>query len=91
MFIGKLVTDGNMERGNHMKRKLHNLVLEVITTISLIVMLLSLISLDSDSWIPIIAMVLSMGWLALFLYANTHEERKNEDEVESFKDYFGKL
>ena len=50
--------------------KRHNRRLRVITVIMVALLLLSVISLDDDSWIPKITMLISATWLFLFSTAN---------------------
>lgn len=50
--------------------KRHNRRLRIITVIMVALLLLSVISLDDDSWIPKITMLISATWLFLFSTAN---------------------
>lgn len=53
-----------------MKRRTKNKVLKTITGIAGVLALLSIMCLDSESWIPVIVLGICMAWLGLFLYAN---------------------
>ena len=53
------------------KRKIKNFILKSITWVASILFLLSACALDSESMIPSIVLLVSMGWLALFIYANS--------------------
>lgn len=52
------------------KQKLHNLSLDIITFVAFIVFLVSLACMDSDSWIQIVTLFLSLAWLMIFALAN---------------------
>lgn len=52
------------------RAKLHNAFLWIITYSAFMVFLLSLASMDSDSWLPPIALIVSLAWLLLFALAN---------------------
>lgn len=52
------------------RAKLHNAFLSVVTYSAFIVFLFSLASMDSDSWLPPVALVVSLAWLMLFALAN---------------------
>ena len=54
-------------------RSTKNMVLKSITTIAVIIDLLSIMLLDSDSWIPVVAMAICTCWIFLFAIANTKE------------------
>lgn len=47
-----------------------NKVLWMITNLNVMSLLISIIMLDSDSWIPFIAMCVNMAWLVLFVVVN---------------------
>ena len=55
------------------KEKLHNAFLWGVTYIAFFLFLLSGACIDSDSWIPPVVMLVSLGWLGIFAKAN--EER----------------
>jgi len=52
------------------RKKLHNLSLDIITFVAFIVFLVSLACMDSDSWIQIVTLFLSLAWLMIFAIAN---------------------
>lgn len=52
------------------KQNLHNLSLDIITFVAFIVFLVSLACMDSDSWIQIVTLFLSLAWLMIFALAN---------------------
>lgn len=52
------------------RQKLHNISLCVITFIAFIVFLVSLACMDSDSWIQIVTLFLSLAWLMIFALVN---------------------
>lgn len=52
------------------RKKLHNLSLDIITFVAFIVFLVSLACMDSDSWIQIVTLFLSLAWLMIFALAN---------------------
>lgn len=52
------------------RRGLKNKVLKTITGITGVLAFLSIMCLDSESWIPVIVLIICMAWLGLFLYAN---------------------
>ena len=51
-------------------KKVRRFILISITWIMGIICLLSVLSIDSPSWIPTIALVISMAWLIPFGFAN---------------------
>lgn len=51
-------------------RKIHNGIIYAINTIMGIIALLSIAFMDSDSWLPCIALFISVGWFWLFIWAN---------------------
>lgn len=55
------------------KRKLHNGFLWTVTYSAFILFVLSVASMDTDSWFPTLTMFGSLAWLLLFSLAN--EER----------------
>ena len=52
------------------RAKLHNAFLWIMTYSAFMVFLFSLASMDSNSWLPPIAMIVSLAWLLLFALAN---------------------
>lgn len=52
------------------RAKLLNAILWIITYSAFMVFLFSLASMDSDSWIPPIALIVSLAWLSLFALAS---------------------
>lgn len=52
------------------RAKLHNAFLSVMSYSAFMVFLFSVASMDSDSWIPPIALMVSLAWLMLFALAN---------------------
>ena len=48
----------------------HNRRVKVTTTIALMIAILSVMMLDSDSWIPCITLGMSMVYILLFYMAN---------------------
>ena len=58
-------------------RKIKHFILKGFTLFMLVVFILSVSALDSESWLPVITTVVSMGWLVLFAWANNwfYEER----------------
>lgn len=55
------------------RAKLHNAFLWVMTYSAFMIFVFSLASMDSDSWIPPVAMIVSLLWL--FLVALANEDR----------------
>ena len=53
-----------------MRPKTKNRILRTITAIAGILAFLSILCLDSESWIPSIVLGVCMAWLGLFLLAN---------------------
>lgn len=51
-------------------KKVKNFILKTITWIMGIICILSVCSIDSPTWIPTIALVVSMAWLIPFGFAN---------------------
>lgn len=51
-------------------RKVKNIVIKTITYISGIVFMISVCSVDSESWIPIAPMIVSGLWLTVYAYCN---------------------
>ena len=52
------------------KAKLHNAILWIITYSAFMVFLFSLASMDSNSWLPPVALIVSLAWLLLIALAN---------------------
>ena len=52
------------------KRKLHNGILWLISYSAFILLLLSLASIGSESWLPPVALIVSLAWLLLFALVN---------------------
>ena len=52
------------------RAKLHNAFLWGITYLAFILFLISWASVDSDSWIAGVVMIVSLGWLLLIALAN---------------------
>lgn len=52
------------------RAKLHNAFLWIMSYSAFMVFLFSLASMDSESWLPPIAMIVSLAWLLLFALAN---------------------
>ena len=52
------------------KNKIHKFFINAMNVISAITFLLSLMALDSESWLPIITWVASGLWLVLYSWAN---------------------
>lgn len=52
------------------RAKLHNAFLWIMTYSAFMVFLFSLASMDSNSWIPPIAFIVSLAWLLLIALAN---------------------
>ena len=48
----------------------HNLRVKIATTIAVIVAILSIMAIDSETWIPLIPLGLSFAYLFLFYMAN---------------------
>ncbi len=58
-----------------------NKILWLITNLNVLSLWISIITLDSDSWIPFITMCVSMAWLVLFGVVNfDYFERKYHGE-----------
>lgn len=57
-----------------MNPRKHNRILKTITTISIIGLVFSGISLDSDSIIPVVVTLVCLSWLIVFGIANTKGE-----------------
>ena len=53
-------------------------ILKILTGIAVVVFLASGCALDSDSYIPHIACLISEIWLLLMVWANCTEDRKHE-------------
>ena len=45
-------------------------ILKVITVVVLIIFMISLSAIDSDSWIPLISFCISLIWLIIIGFAN---------------------
>lgn len=58
-----------MKRSKRTVRKAKDIAIKAITYISGIVFMISICSVDSDSWIPIIALILSGMWLTYYAWA----------------------
>jgi len=59
---------------------LKNLILKGITGINIVSMMLMLCMVDSDSYLPLIVLMVNMVWLFLFFMSNIdHVERFIED------------
>lgn len=59
---------------------LKNLILKGITGINIVSMMLMLCMVDSDSYVPLIVLMVNMVWLFLFFMSNIdHVERFIED------------
>lgn len=56
-----------------LRKKLHNKVLWGITYIAVLLFTISMSAMDSNTYIPVVVMILSLAWLLLFSLAN--EER----------------
>lgn len=56
-----------------LRAKLHNGILWVTTYSAFMVFVMSMASMDSDSWFPAVTLIISLAWLLLFSLAN--EER----------------
>lgn len=48
----------------------HNLRVKAMTIIALVVAVISIMAIDSDTWIPLIPLTLSFAYLFLFYMAN---------------------
>ena len=57
----------------NLKAKVHNAILWIITYIAFFLFMLSGSCIDSDSWIPPVVMIVSLGWMLCF--AKVNEER----------------
>ncbi len=68
-----------MKRKNRIFRKIRNYILKTFTLIMGIVFMLSICSLDSDSWIPFVAIAISGGWLWLYAWANGYVYNDDEE------------
>ena len=53
-----------------LKRKLHNGFLWVVSYSAFILLLLSLASIGSESWLPPVALIVSLTWLLVFALVN---------------------
>ena len=53
-----------------MRTKIHNLVLWTITGFMFMVLVVSVASADSDNYLWIVTMFVSLGWLAVFSKVN---------------------
>lgn len=52
------------------KRKAHNFILKTTAGIAVMLAFLSACAIDSGSWVTAIIFLASMGWLAIYSYAN---------------------
>lgn len=59
-----------LKNAKRIKRKLHNMSLCVITFVAYITFLISASAMDSDSYIQIVTLFISLAWLLLFAKAN---------------------
>lgn len=59
-----------MKRSKIVTRKAKNFVARAITYISGIVFMVSICSVDSESWIPIASLIVSGLWLTFYAYLN---------------------
>jgi len=55
------------------RAKLHNFFSWLISYVAFVVFLLSLACMDSNSWIPPVALIVSLAWLMIFALA--YEDR----------------
>jgi len=62
-----------------MNKREHNRILKAITIVAVVIGLLSLQCLDSESWIPAIVSIICGAWLILFAVANTEHKNIQED------------
>ena len=62
-----------------MNKREHNRILKAITIVAVVIGLLSLQCLDTESWIPAIVSIICGAWLILFAVANTEHKNKQED------------
>ena len=53
-----------------MKKKVKNAILYTITFTALVLWILSILTLDSETLIPLFTMAISGGWLGAFMWAN---------------------
>lgn len=59
---------------------LKNIILRTLGWANLIVFIIAVCAIDSNSWIPFIICCITGGYLALFAYANNwHEDYVDED------------
>lgn len=56
------------------KNKIKNVILKAITGIAVIMLCLGLSSADSESWIPIVVVMVSVLWIYLMSKANEEED-----------------
>lgn len=63
------------------RRRIKNAILKTITAIAGLVFILSACALDSDSWLPFIALCISALWLSVFAYANGWLEGRWDDDL----------
>ena len=71
-------------KAKHAKRispKVHGRILKTITTIMGIIFMVSICSVDSESYVPFIALLLSGTWLAFMAWANGWMYTKGGDEL----------
>ena len=60
------------------KNKIKNFVLKTVTWIAGIVFVLSILSLDSPNFVlPVVCLMVSMLWLAVFSWANGYMDANN--------------
>lgn len=71
---------------NRIFRKISNFILKAFTIFMLIVCALSIVSLDSDTWIPVITLAISVGWFWLCAWVNYKkwEKERYEDYDEKY-------
>ena len=65
--------------------KIHNYIIKPISCVMSLIFIISMSGLDSESWLPAIACVVSMGWLVVYAWAtgmlNDGCEEEGEENV----------
>lgn len=63
-----------------------NKVLYTITVISVITLLLSIITIDSATWIPKVITAVDLTWITLFLFVNKSRFNQEQEERDGMKE-----
>lgn len=63
-------------------RKIRNFILKAFTFFMIILCALSIVSLDSDSWLPLITLAISVGYLWLVMWANFKKWEGDKNDLD---------